>query len=300
MNAEHGIVDATKSGQAGVNAAVGSGQAGVNTALGNAGTMLTGAGTNASNITGGSTDAANTNLADILRSIQGNLSSSTNAYTDAGNKGLTGLENYANSPDSKFHFNLNDFLNSPAYQFDLKGGQEAITNSTAAQGLGQSGAALMELQSYGTGLASKYYGDAFNQAKSSFDTNQNATLSNLLPLIQSGQFGTNLSSTLGTQAAMGIGGQQSSNTYNTGMYNAQNQTNLAQILAQMGLQGSEFNSSTGTQGAEFGANLGMTGAKQAGDYAVGYGHAQAGGTMGTYNNIASAGTSLASLLGGFV
>ena len=51
----------------------------------------------------------------------------------------------------------------PGYQFRLKQGQQALERSLAAQGLGQSGAALKAAQEYGQGLADQTYNDYFGR-----------------------------------------------------------------------------------------------------------------------------------------
>lgn len=51
----------------------------------------------------------------------------------------------------------------PGYQFRLQQGQQALERSLAAQGLGQSGAALKAAQEYGQGLAGQTYDNFFNR-----------------------------------------------------------------------------------------------------------------------------------------
>lgn len=277
-DAAAGVNNAVTSGTAGVNTAVGAGQAGVNQSLTDAQGRLTQAGTDATGTVNTATTGANNTLADTLKGIQGG----TNAYTDAGSKAVTQLSNYAsNAP--KFSFNYDDYKNDPAYAFQLKQGQDAIQNSASARGTGVSGNALKDLTQFGQGLASTYYGDAFNRAKTQFDTNQNATLQNLTPLISAGLTGTGINS----NAQLATGGQQAANTLGAGRYAGDTGLNIANTLSQMGLQGSEFNSQTGTQGAQFNANLGLTGANDAGKFLTGAGNAQAAGTLGVGNAITS-------------
>lgn len=116
-------------------------------------------------------------------------------YTGAGVQGLTGLENYVSS-NPQFKFNPQDYFNSPAYNFELEQGKNAITNSASAMGLGSSGNTLRDLTSFGMGTAAKYYDQAFREAQNTFQTNQNATLANLSTLIGAGEFGANLGSNL--------------------------------------------------------------------------------------------------------
>lgn len=52
--------------------------------------------------------------------------------------------------------------NDPAYQFNLKQGQQAVERSQAAKGMGNSGNALTELMQYGQGMASNQFGNMAN------------------------------------------------------------------------------------------------------------------------------------------
>lgn len=287
-DAAAGVNTAVTKGTEGVNTAVGAGQAGVSQSLQDNIARLTGAGTDAAGAVNTATTGANNTLTDTLKGIQGG----TNAYTDAGNKAVTQLSNYAsNAP--KFSFNYDDYKNDPAYAFQLKQGQDAIQNSASARGTGVSGNALKDLTQFGQGLASTYYNDAFSRAKTQFDTNQNATLQNLTPLISAGLTGTGINS----NAQLATGGQQAANTLAAGNYAGNTGLSIANILSQQGLQGSEFNSNTGLQGSQFNANLGLQGANDSGRFLTGAGNAQAAGTLGVGNAITSGLKSLPGLFG---
>jgi hypothetical protein len=222
LNAEHGVLDATKNGQAGVQAATNAGQAGV-------------VGANAQNATATS-------------GLQAGLA----PYMGAGTQAVTGLESLANNP---FSFDPSKYINSPAYNFQLQQGQDAIKAHGAATGAGVSGNTLKDLTSFGQGLASTYYQQAFNNQLNTFDTNRTT----LTDLLQPGEFGTGLNASIGE--------------------------------SQMGrnLQAGEFDAQLGQQGSEFGANLGMQGAKTAGDFAVGAGQAHASKIMNKYQNLGGLG-----------
>lgn len=60
-------------------------------------------------------------------------------------------------------FQPGDLTQDPGYQFRLQQGQQALERSLAAQGLGQSGAALKAAQEYGQGLADQTYNDAYQR-----------------------------------------------------------------------------------------------------------------------------------------
>ena len=66
-----------------------------------------------------------------------------------------------------------DFYNDEGYKFALGEGKKSIENSAAARGGLLSGNTLKELSNYQTGLASQYYGDAFNRQMQNKNFNQN-------------------------------------------------------------------------------------------------------------------------------
>ena len=251
--AEHGVIDATGAGQAAIQNAVGTGQ-----------TMLGQAGAIAPQIVAGGANQANTTLANAINSAVGNAS----PYMQAGNQGITQLEQYAQSPASKFSFNLNDWLNSPGMQWQMQQGTNAIQNQAAAQGLGAGGNVLKDLTKYGQGLASTYYNDAFNRALSTFNTNQSATMQNLGALIGAGQFGTGQANS----AIQNLTQPMAANKMTTGLFGGNTAMTTADLMAKLGYGG-----------AQDVANLGLKGAQLAGDFATGAGTARAGGIMGQGN-----------------
>lgn len=60
-------------------------------------------------------------------------------------------------------FNPGDLSTDPGYQFRLKQGQDALNASLAAQGMGQSGAAMKAAQEYGQGFAADEYSNAYDR-----------------------------------------------------------------------------------------------------------------------------------------
>ena len=58
--------------------------------------------------------------------------------------------------------------NNPAYQFQLKQGQQQLDRSNAARGMGYSGAQMKAAQDYGQGMASQQYDKEYNRATSEF------------------------------------------------------------------------------------------------------------------------------------
>jgi hypothetical protein len=111
-------------------------------------------------------------------------------------------------------FNPEDLQNDPGYQFRLGQGQQAIDRSLAAQGLGQSGAAIKASQDYAQGLADQTYGDAYNRY-----LQQNQQLQNL-----SGQ---------GLGAASGLSGLMQGTGEIQALTRAAQQENLNRTLSQL-------------------------------------------------------------------
>jgi hypothetical protein len=263
--AEHGVLGATSNGQAGISSAVDTARQTVNDA--SSGAIAT--------VNAGATNANGT-LSDVLQ----RTGAAVSPYLEAGAQGTAGLQAYAAS-NPQFTFDPSKYINSDAYNYQLKSGQDAVTNQMSAQGMGASGAALKELTQYGQGLASTYYNQAFQQAQSQFQTNQDTTLKNLQTLIGAGEFGTQQFNSVNNST----GTQQASNLMNAGTWSGNNMTNVQEFLSQLGLGG-----------AEASANLGLQGAKAAGDYAVGAGQAHASGIMNQGAALTSGITDLAGML----
>ncbi len=241
---------------------------------------------------------ANTNLQSLLSGVQGNIHDAQGNLAPAlasGAQGNKGLQEYAAS-NPQFHApTADEVAKTPGYQFQLQQGANAITNQAAAQGGSMGGKALADLTQYGQGLAGTYYQNAFNNAQSQFQTNQNATLSNLQALIGSGATANNqnLEATgLGLQAATGLGGQQSQNMIGAAKSAADIYGQNAGINtgAQQSLAGQNLSGQLSLQ------NLLEQGAVEEGNFAQNYGQAQAGQNIGNSNAIRSGIGSLVGLL----
>ena len=59
-------------------------------------------------------------------------------------------------------------ISNPAYQFQLKQGQQALDRSSAARGMGYSGAQMKGALQFGQGLASQQYDKEYNRASGEF------------------------------------------------------------------------------------------------------------------------------------
>ena len=324
--AEHGVLNANTTGREDILNQVGIGRNGtegaVNRATGaindaaGAGTQaIRGAVTSGANRVdaavigiGDAAAGANTTLANVYNGIRADNSSAL----DSGNIGNKTLQDYATSPDSKFRFSYDDYKNDPAFQFELAKGRDAIQNSAAAQGLSQGGGVLAALQERGQGLAATHYNEAFNRAKSQFDTNQSATLANLQALINSGQ---DANKTVAT-AGLNVGNKISDNQTNQAAQRASLQEFLAGqgVGAETSIAGLNADAQRAIGGLDVGAqttlagqgisagstlaDLGLKSATNAGNFATGAGNARASGILGTGASLGKGIEDLAGLFAG--
>jgi len=86
---------------------------------------------------------------------------------------------------------------NPAYQFQLKQGQQALDRGAAARGMGASGAQMKAAQQYGQGLASQEYDKQYGRANSEFTDYYNR----LAGLSQGGQQAASTLGNYGNQYA---------------------------------------------------------------------------------------------------
>jgi hypothetical protein len=181
------------------------------------------------------------NLAPYNAAGQANLGLYSNFYqTSADQLGQT--YNNANShiPQAMTEANL---IQTPGYQFNLSQGLRAMQNSSAARGLGVSGAALQGAGTYATGLADSTYQNQFNNQNTIYnDYLQQANLKqNQLNTIYN-QIGAPV--TLGENAAAMAG-----NSGTTGAANIGNALTNAGIAQSAGTTGSANALSSGLSSA---------------------------------------------------
>lgn len=93
-----------------------------------------------------------------LLSATGRAEAALNPYSRTGLQAQNQL-----SENLSRGFNPGDLANDPGYQFRLNQGLQAQNKSLAAQGMGQSGAALKAAQEYGQGFAAQEYGNAYDR-----------------------------------------------------------------------------------------------------------------------------------------
>jgi hypothetical protein len=108
----------------------------------------------------------------------------------------------------KFAFNPTDLAKTPGYQFALSQGLKGTNNALASQGLGLSGAQAKGLSTFATGLADQTYGDAYNRALSTYNTNYQVAannVNNLQGLLNTGQNSAAQTGQAGLQGANNAG-----------------------------------------------------------------------------------------------
>lgn len=133
-------------------------------------------------------------------------------YSTTGNNAINALS----------HGLTQQYLEStPGYQFINNQGQQAVTNSAAARGLADSGAALKGAASYATGLADNTYQNQFNDtnalAQTGFQANQAQGNNTINAATNAGQIrmeGANgaMAATVGTGTALAGGLSSLGNT----------------------------------------------------------------------------------------
>jgi hypothetical protein len=128
-------------------------------------------------------------------------------------------------------FGMQDFQASPAYQFNLEQGQQAINKGAAARGGFYQPGTLQDIAKFSQGLASNEFQNAF----SNYNTNQNNIWNRLYGLSGSGQNAAAGLGGFGAQAAGQIG-----QAY-TGAANAQAAGTVGQANALTGALGQGYN-----------------------------------------------------------
>lgn len=127
--------------------------------------------------------------------------------------GLTGLNGGG--------FNMDQFTNSPQYQFGMDQGMKGIQRQLAASGLAGSGAGLKAANNYAQGYAGQQFGDYYNRLAGLAGIGQQATN-------QTGAYGTNYANQAG-QNTLEAGNARGSSYIARGNVPSLNFNNLLQI-----------------------------------------------------------------------
>lgn len=130
--------------------------------------------------------------------------------------------------------------NDPGYQFRLQQGQQALERSAAAKGNLLSGGTLKAEQRYGQDYASNEYGNVYNRALNTYDTNFNTFQQNtanlynrLAGIAGTGQTAAQQLTNAGSAAQNSTAGTSSSEGYQVG--NTLGQLGAAQASGYAGL-----------------------------------------------------------------
>ena len=146
------------------------------------------------------TTAANNALA-VQQAQQAQTRADLLPYNTAGQQTVGTLQQQLPYLTSAFNPTMAQLAATPGYQFALQQGQQAVTNSNAAKGLGVSGAALRGAADYATGLADNTYMNQFNVDQA----NKTNAYNKLMGLINTGENAAAQTGSLGQQSAANSG-----------------------------------------------------------------------------------------------
>lgn len=115
-----------------------------------------------------------------LQSMFNTVNQNAQPYLQAGSQAVGQLQSNMSSLNQPF--TMQQFQQSPGYQFSLQQGQQAVQNSSAAQGGLVSGAQMAALNNYSQNQANTEYQNAFNN----YQTQQQNTYNRLAGVAQMG------------------------------------------------------------------------------------------------------------------
>lgn len=168
-------------------------------------------------------DAAIANSKDQFNTTRSDLA----PYRDTGANASTMLNSKLSDLTTPISVNPQDFINSDMYKFLQAQGERGVTNSSAARGLGTSGAALKGSAAFESGLNLSQYQQNFNNQ----NTNQTNAYTRLKGLVDTGENAAAQTGVLGNAAVTtqnsaitGAGNAQAAadNAIGTGVTNAAN------------------------------------------------------------------------------
>lgn len=151
---------------------------------------------------------AATQAADIQKSQFEQTREDQAPYRQAGYNALAELQRTAGNVPAAFKFGAGDFTADPGYGFRLSEGQKALDRQAAARGGLISGGALKAAQRYGQEMGSQEFGNAFNRALTSYNTDvarENQLYNRQAGLAGIGQTSTNLVGQAGQNYATNVG-----------------------------------------------------------------------------------------------
>jgi hypothetical protein len=162
-------------------------------------------------------------------------------YRDIGAQASGDLSKRLSELTSPISVDPNQLENSDYYKFASTQGQKAVTNSSAARGLGSSGALLKGAASFAKGLATDTYKTAFDMG----NTNQSNAYNRLKGLVDTGENAAAQTGALGEKAAynsgvatIGAGNAEASADNKIGSSVSNLASNLGGYAAYKGIYGS--------------------------------------------------------------
>jgi hypothetical protein len=129
-------------------------------------------------------------------------------YREAGYNALAELQRTAGNVPAAFKFGNYEFNADPGYGFRLSEGQKALDRQAAARGGLISGGALKAATRFGQEMGSQEFGNAFNRALTSYNTDvarENQLYNRQAGLAGIGQTATNLVGQAGQNYATNVG-----------------------------------------------------------------------------------------------
>jgi hypothetical protein len=129
-------------------------------------------------------------------------------YRQAGYNALAELQRTSGNVPEAFKFGNYEFNADPGYGFRLAEGQKALDRQAAARNGLISGGALKAATRYGQEMGSQEFGNAFNRALTSYNTDvarENQLYNRQAALAGIGQTATNFTNTAGAANAANVG-----------------------------------------------------------------------------------------------
>jgi hypothetical protein len=151
---------------------------------------------------------AATQAADIQKSQFEQTREDQAPYRQAGYNALAEMQRTAGNVPGAFKFGASDYQADPGYAFRLSEGQKALDRQAAARGGLISGGALKAAQRYGQDMGSQEFGNAYNRALTSYNTDvarENQLYNRQAALSGIGQTSTNLVGQAGQNYATNAG-----------------------------------------------------------------------------------------------
>jgi hypothetical protein len=157
-------------------------------------------------------------------------------YRTAGYNALAEMQRTAKNVPSAFKFGDYEFKADPGYGFRFSEGQKALDRQAAARGGLISGPALKAATRFGQEMGSQEYGNAYNRALTSYNTDvarENQLYNRQAALSGTGQTATNLVGQAGQNYATGVGNALGS--YGTNVGNLMTGAGAANAAGQVGM-----------------------------------------------------------------